>query len=160
MSTKKPAKSKPYPNLQDIKPLEVREVAISGKNYIRFSLSSRMRVIREKLPYHALEALSERSGLSVKLFLQRLEMPQTTYNKKKRENGLLDRRDSELVLVVAEVLDYGLEVFNFEKDKFHRWLKKPNYSLGSVSPESLFDSVTGTEEVKAALQRIEYGIFA
>jgi len=87
-------------------------------------------------------------------------MPQTTYNKKKREQALLGRRDSELVLVLAEVLDYGIEVFNFEKEKFHHWLKKPNISLGGMSPESLFDSVTGVAEVKLALDRIEYGIFA
>jgi putative toxin-antitoxin system antitoxin component (TIGR02293 family) len=159
MSSKKKA-PKPYPNLQDLQPMEVKEVAISGKTYTRFSHSSRMRVIREKMPYDSLESLSERSGLSVKLFLQRLEMPQTTYNKKKRENGLLDRKDSELVLVLAEVLDYGLEVFNDEKEKFKRWLKKANYSLGGVSPDSLFDSVTGVEEVKNALDRIEQGIFA
>jgi len=143
-----------------MKPDEVREVAIAGKSYTRFSQSGRMRVIREKMPYHSLESLSERSGLSIKLFLEKLEMPQTTYNKKKRENGLLDRRDSELVLVLAEVLDYGLEVFNDEKEKFQRWLKKVNYSLGGVSPDSLFDSITGVEQVKHALDRIEHGIFA
>jgi putative toxin-antitoxin system antitoxin component (TIGR02293 family) len=153
-------KSKPYPNLEDMKPNEVREVAIAGKSFARFSHSGRMRVIREKMPYHSLESLSERSGLSIKLFLEKLEMPQTTYNKKKRENGLLDRRDSELVLVLAEVLDYGLEVFNDEKEKFQRWLKKVNYSLGGVSPVSLFDSITGVEEVKNALDRIEHGVFA
>lgn len=160
MSSKKQAIPKSYPNLQDLKPMEVKEVAIAGKSYTRFSHSGRMKVIREKMPYHSLETLSERSGLSIKLFLEKLEMPQTTYNKKKRENGLLDRRDSELVLVLAEILDYGLEVFNDEKEKFQRWLKKVNYSLGGVSPDSLFDSITGVEQVKNALDRIEHGVFA
>ncbi|MFT4770974.1 MAG: putative toxin-antitoxin system antitoxin component (TIGR02293 family) [Cryomorphaceae bacterium] len=160
MSLKKQAIPKSYPNLQDLKPMEVKEVAIAGKSYTRFSHSGRMKAIREKMPYHSLESLSERSGLSIKLFLEKLEMPQTTYNKKKRENGLLDRRDSELVLVLAEVLDYGLEVFNDEKEKFQRWLKKVNYSLGGVSPDSLFDSITGVEQVKNALDRIEHGVFA
>ncbi|MFT6354965.1 MAG: putative toxin-antitoxin system antitoxin component (TIGR02293 family), partial [Cryomorphaceae bacterium] len=159
-SLKKQAIPKSYPNLQDLKPMEVKEVAIAGKSYTRFSHSGRMKAIREKMPYHSLESLSERSGLSIKLFLEKLEMPQTTYNKKKRENGLLDRRDSELVLVLAEVLDYGLEVFNDEKEKFQRWLKKVNYSLGGVSPDSLFDSITGVEQVKNALDRIEHGVFA
>jgi putative toxin-antitoxin system antitoxin component (TIGR02293 family) len=160
MSLKKQAIPKSYPNLQDLKPMEVKEVAIAGKSYTRFSHSGRMKAIREKMPYHSLESLSERSGLSIKLFLEKLEMPQTTYNKKKRENGLLDRRDSELVLVLAEVLDYGLEVFNDEKEKFQRWLKKVNFSLGGVSPDSLFDSITGVEQVKNALDRIEHGVFA
>jgi putative toxin-antitoxin system antitoxin component (TIGR02293 family) len=152
-SVKEYAQKEPAPSV-------VNEISISGMTYQRFNRSSRMNLIRERIPFDALEALVKRSGLSIKLFLQRLEMPQTTYNKKKRENALLDRRDSELVLILAEVLDYGLEVFNGEEDKFHRWLKKSNYSLGGVSPESLFDSITGIEEVKFALNRIEHGVFA
>jgi len=151
---------KTYPLQQESSPDVVHEISLSGMTYPRFNRSERMKLIRERLPFDALEALVRRSGLSIKLFLQRLDMPQTTYNKKKRENALLDRRDSELVLVLAEVLDYGLEVFNGEEEKFHRWLKKSNHSLGGVSPESLFDSITGIEEVKFALDRIEHGAFS
>jgi len=74
-----------------------------------------------------------------------------------KENELLSVRDSEVALILTEVLDFGLEVFNNEKEKFHRWLKKPNLSLGGVAPESLFDSITGIQEVRNALNRIEYG---
>ena len=69
-------------------------------------------------------------------------------------------RDSEVILVLIEVLDFGLEVFNNEKEKLQRWLKKPNPSLGSVTPESLFDSITGIQEVRNALNRLEYGNMA
>lgn len=62
--------------------------------------------------------------------------------------------------VLAELLDYGLSVFNNEDDKFYRWLKKPNISLGGVSPESLFDTLTGIQEVKNTLGRIEFGNMA
>jgi uncharacterized protein (DUF2384 family) len=34
-------------------------------------------------------------------------------------------------------------VFNNENDKFQRWLKKPNLSLGGKSPENLLDTITG-----------------
>jgi uncharacterized protein (DUF2384 family) len=60
------------------------------------------------------------------------------------------------VLVLTELLDFGYEVFNFEKDKFQRWLQKPNISLGGVTPESLFDSLTGIQEVSNSLNRLEY----
>jgi putative toxin-antitoxin system antitoxin component (TIGR02293 family) len=153
-------KTKSYKKLDSSQSSAVNEVGISGYSYLRFNNASKLELIRKRLPYVAIEALVKRSGLSIKHFLKRFEMPQTTYNKKKREEALLGRRDSELVLVLAEVLDYGLEVFNFEEDKFQRWLQKPNISLGGVTPESLFDSVTGVEEVKSALDRIEYGAFA
>ena len=64
------------------------------------------------------------------------------------------------MLVLSELLDFGLSVFNSEEEKFYRWLKKPNISLGNVTPESLFDSLTGIQEVKNSLTRLEFGNMA
>lgn len=69
-------------------------------------------------------------------------------------------RDSELILVLNELIDFGVYVFNDEQEKFYRWLKKPNGSLGGITPESLFDSLSGMEEVQAALNRLEFGSLA
>ena len=120
----------------------------------------RVAIIRKGLPYESIEVIGQKANLSVKQVLHYLGVAQTTYNKKKRENEFLNGRDSEVVLVLSEVLDFGLEVFNNEIEKFQRWLKKPNLSLGSVTPESLFDSITGIQEVRNALNRLEYGNMA
>lgn len=120
----------------------------------------RVAIIRKGLPYETIEALGFKANISTKQVLHYLGVPQTTYNKKKREKDLLSGRDSEVVLVLSELLDFGLVVFNSEKEKFQRWLKKPNGSLGNVSPESLFDSLTGIQEVRNALNRLEYGNMA
>ncbi|RPI44883.1 MAG: DUF2384 domain-containing protein [Bacteroidetes bacterium] len=120
----------------------------------------RVNIIREGLPYESIEHISKRSDLPVKKVLNLLGVPQTTYNKKKRGNELLDGRDSEIILVLTELLDFGLEVFNHEIEKFHRWLRKPNVSLGGVAPESLFDSLTGIQEVRNSLNRLEFGHLA
>lgn len=122
--------------------------------------SERVALIRKGLPYESIEAIGQKANLPVKQVLQYIGLPQTTYNKNRREKNLLSGRDSEVVLVLSEVLDFGLEVFNNETDKFKRWLKKPNLSLGSVAPESLFDSITGIQEVRNALNRLEYGNMA
>jgi len=116
--------------------------------------------LREGLPYSSIEIVSKRAGIPVKNMLEYLSIPQTTYNKKKKDNDLLNGRDSEIILILSEVLSYGTEVFNGENEKFRRWLKKPNLSLGGASPETLLDSVTGILEIKNALNRIEYGNFA
>ena len=133
---------------------------ISDSKYAWTTKMERIRIIRNGLPYESIEVISRRTNLPIKQVLHLLGVAQTTYNKKKRDNDLLSGRDSELVLVLTELLDYGLEVFNNEKDKFQRWLKKPNISLGSASPESLFDSLTGIQEVKNSLNRLEYGNMA
>ncbi len=120
----------------------------------------RIAIIRKGLPYDAIEFIGEKANLPVKQLLHYLDLAQTTYNKKKREHDLLSERDSEVILFLSEALDFGLEVFNNEKDKFQRWLKKPNLSLGGVAPESLFDCITGIQEVHSALNRLEYGNMA
>lgn len=117
----------------------------------------RVALIRKGLPYESIEIIGLKANLPVKQILHYLGVPQTTYNMKKRTEVPLSCRDSEIILFLSEVLDFGVEVFNNETEKFQRWLKKPNMSLGNVTPESLFDSITGIQEVHNALNRLEYG---
>ena len=132
-------------------------LAVLGRKFFWKSKMERVVIIRNGLPYDSIEVISRQANLPVKHILHLLGLPQTTYNKKKKDKDLLNRRDSEIILVLSEILELGLQVFNGEKDKFQRWLKKPNISLGSVSPESLFDSLTGIQEVRNSLNRLEYG---
>ncbi|HAO50408.1 putative toxin-antitoxin system antitoxin component (TIGR02293 family) [Runella defluvii] len=131
-----------------------------GKKYTWSNKMERVGIIRRGIPYDSIELISKRLNRPVKAVLSIVGMPQTTYNKKKSEHSLLDTRDSELIVLITELIDFGLEVFNNEEDKFQRWLKKPNLSLGGHTPESLLDTVTGIDEVTFCLNRIEFGNFA
>jgi len=131
-----------------------------GNTYAWSSKMDRVSLIRAGLPYESIEFISDKSNLSIKQLLHLLDMPQTTYNKRKRDNHLLSGRDSEIILVLTELLEFGLDVFNDEKEKFHRWLQKPNISLDGATPISLFDSLTGIQEVRNSLNRLEYGNLA
>ncbi|MEM6525819.1 MAG: antitoxin Xre/MbcA/ParS toxin-binding domain-containing protein [Bacteroidota bacterium] len=135
-------------------------IKVPNGEYTWSNKIERVGIIRRRLPYESIDVISKRTDLPVKQVLTIFSLPQTTYNKKKRENELLSGRDSEVVLLLTELLDFGSDVFNNESEKFQRWLKKPNVSLGGVKPESLFDSVTGIQEVKNALNRLEYGNMA
>lgn len=79
---------------------------------------------------------------------------------KRKENPLLNDVDVKLNLLQEELIDYGIEVFNNEEDKFQRWMNKPNDSLDKNTPESLLDSIVGIQEVRNCLNRIEFGNFA
>lgn len=131
-----------------------------GRSFEWSGKMERVSVIREGIPYQYIEIISEKLNLPVKSILAIFGIPQTTYNKKKSEHALLDSRDSELIILITELIDYGLEVFNDEKNKFQRWLKKPNLALGGNPPINLLDTTTGIEEVKNSLNRIEFGNFA
>lgn len=131
-----------------------------GKQYIWASKLERVSIIRAGIPYAAIEVIGKRINIPIKEVLQIIGLPQTTYNKKRREKSLLNGRDSEIILLLTELVDFGIEVFNNEEEKFQRWMKKQNISLGGNSPESLLDSTTGIQEVKNCLNRIEYGNLA
>ncbi|MFN3850495.1 MAG: antitoxin Xre/MbcA/ParS toxin-binding domain-containing protein [Spirosomataceae bacterium] len=131
-----------------------------GKTFMWTNKMERVNIIRRGIPYDSIETISKRLNRPIKSVLSIVGMPQTTYNKKKSEHSLLDSRDSELIVLITELIDYGIEVFNNEEEKFQRWLKKPNLSLGGNTPESLLDTITGIDEVQYCLNRIEYGNFA
>jgi putative toxin-antitoxin system antitoxin component (TIGR02293 family) len=134
---------------------------ISGdREYTWTNKLERVNIIREGIPYGTIEVISKRLNKPIKSMLSIVGLPQTTYNKKKSENSLLDSRDSELILLISELVDYGIEVFNDEDEKFQRWLRKPNISLGGNSPEKLLDTITGIEEVNYCLNRLEFGNLA
>lgn len=120
----------------------------------------RIEITRQGLPVDSIEEISTKAAFPIVRMIQLIGLPQTTYNKKKRGNELLGRKESEIVLVLSELLDFGLDVFNNESEKFQRWLQKPNLSLGGVTPESLFDSQTGIQEVKNCLNQLEFGNMA
>ena len=135
-------------------------IKLAEKEYAWETKLERIAIIRKGLPYGSIEVISRSADLPVKNILHLLGVPQTTYNKRKREKYLLSGRNSEIVLILTELLEYGKQVFNEEVQKFHRWLKKPNISLGGVRPDSFFDSLTGIQIVRNALNRIEHGNFA
>jgi putative toxin-antitoxin system antitoxin component (TIGR02293 family) len=150
-------------SISDMDPIlgeNVKRLDVPKGQIIWSSNMEKIDIIREGLPFESIEAISSKANIPIKQVLKAMDMAQTTYNKKKKDHDKLSSRDSELILLLAELLDYGLEVFNDEKEKFHSWLKRPNTSLGGVSPESLFDSLTGIQEIKNALNRIEYGNLA
>lgn len=120
----------------------------------------RIQLIRKGLPFEAIEELSKKINTPVKSILAIMGMPQTTYNKNKKEQSLLDSHNTELILLIRELVAYGVDVFDGEEQKFQRWLKKPNISLGGHTPESLLDTVTGISEVRACLDGLEYGVLA
>ena len=72
----------------------------------------RVEVIREGIPFGTIEVISQRLSVPVNPLLALVGIPQSLYNTKKAEHSLMDRRDSELIVMISELIDHGLEVFN------------------------------------------------
>lgn len=123
-------------------------------------LMKRIDLIRSGVAYDEIGKLSKRLDISIVQLLRSLNIPRSTYNKKKNTDHVLDPKNSEMIIMLQDLVSYGEMVFNDEKEKFRSWLNNPNYSLGNIKPIDLIDSYTGIEEIKKALVRIEYGNFA
>jgi len=160
-------KLKPFDTKRSIQKASVKSESVKssslnakGKEFKRTNKLERIGIIRAGIPYETIEMISRRLNNPVKSVLAIVGIPQTTYNKKKSEHSLLDSRNTELVILINELIDYGLEVFNNEEEKFQRWLKKPNISIGGNSPESMLDTISGINEVRYSLNRLEFGNLA
>ena len=57
---------------------------------------------------------------------------------------------------MKQLIEYGIEVFNGEEEKFQRWFNKYNSSIQGV-PFEFCKTAEGTETVRKCLNRIEYG---
>ena len=160
-------KTKPFDTQRSIEKVSLKQdvakiytILSDNKVYSWSNRIERVGVIRAGIPYETIELIGKKLNNPVKRVLELMGIPQTTYNKKKNEHSLLDSRNSELIILINELIDFGIDVFNNEEEKFQRWLKKPNLSMGGITPESMLDTITGINEVRNCLNRIEFGNFA
>ncbi len=160
-------KTKPFDTQRSIQKVSLKQdvakiytILSDNKVYSWSNRIERVGVIRAGIPYETIELIGKKLNNPVKRVLELMGIPQTTYNKKKNEHTLLDSRNSELIVLINELIDFGIDVFNNEEEKFQRWLKKPNVSMGGNTPESMLDTVTGINEVKYSLNRLEFGNLA
>ncbi len=135
-------------------------IKAGSKVYTWHDRMERVRIVRGGILYSSVESISDSLKQPVKGVLSLVGIPQTTYNKNKKNKVLLDKQMSEHIILIKELADYGNMVFNNERDKFQRWLHKPNIALGGNTPVNMLDTHTGINIVKNCLSRIEYGNMA
>ena len=77
---------------------------------------------------------------------------------KNKEKHLFKPQHSEKIIELAEVTNYGNEVFN-SKEQFYVWLNSISFALGNMTPLELLMDSYGKEMVMEELNRIDQGIF-
>lgn len=70
----------------------------------------------------------------------------------------LARDASERLLLLTNLLQHGLDVFDEDAQTLAEWLRSPIRELNTQSPLSLLDTTTGFGLVDDVLGRIEHGI--
>jgi putative toxin-antitoxin system antitoxin component (TIGR02293 family) len=106
-----------------------------------------------------LESVQAKSPFSESQWAAILDMTLRTLQRQKQKGETLDTARSERVILIEQMLQYGLEVFN-DSEAFGSWLQSPSWPLNGKRPLDLLDTATGIQLVHAAIGRIDYGVFA
>ena len=114
-------------------------------------------IIKNGITKKQLEAIKSETDFDYHTLSNLLAVSRTTLIKKKGEDKF-DQPTSERIMLLAELLSYGREVFE-SKEQFNTWLKNPSFAMSGKTPLELLDTLYGIEEVKKELGRIEYGVY-
>lgn len=79
--------------------------------------------------------------------------------KKKPKSWRLSFQISERVLMLENLYQMGLDVFDSNESSFQDWLKSKIPALDNHAPNDLLTSILGIDIVKEELLRIEHGVY-
>jgi putative toxin-antitoxin system antitoxin component (TIGR02293 family) len=127
------------------------------QNVNRLPATDKIGLIKRGFSKEQLEGIKKESDLDYDTLSSLLSVSRATLLKKKGADKF-DQSTSERIMLLADLIAYGQDVFE-DKEQFNSWLKKPNKALGMKAPLEIMDTLYGIEEVKKELGRIEYGVF-
>jgi putative toxin-antitoxin system antitoxin component (TIGR02293 family) len=126
-------------------------------NFESLTSQYKIGIIKNGITKTQLEAIKSETDFDYHTLSNLLAVSRTTLIKKKGEDRF-DQPTSERIMLLAELLSYGREVFE-SKERFNTWLKEPSNALSGNAPLALLDTLYGIDEVKKELGRIEYGVY-
>jgi putative toxin-antitoxin system antitoxin component (TIGR02293 family) len=138
-------------------------ISLSNKN-ISYSdfFENKMLVIhtiRKGIPYDLFSKIKEITPFTEDDWSEYLNLSKKTLHRHKNEvNFFFKPIHSEKIIELAEVTNYGKEVFD-TTEQFYTWLNTPSFALENLKPSELLKDSYGKELVMAELNRIDYGIF-
>lgn len=111
------------------------------------------------LSWRAVKKFLSATGLNQQQLAVYLEIPDRTFARR-REAGVLDGRESEKVLRLAELWEAALDLFDGDEARTRGWLVAPAFGLGNATPIDYARTEFGGREVRALIGRIADGVFS
>lgn len=118
-----------------------------------------IKLVREGIPYKEFANVSALSPFTTKDWSKFLNVSTRTMERHKEENKTFRQEQSERILSIFQLLNYGISVFG-DHENFFDWLASESIALGGVKPKELLDTSIGVNMVKDELGRLEHGILA
>ncbi|HET6992214.1 MAG TPA: antitoxin Xre/MbcA/ParS toxin-binding domain-containing protein [Bacteroidia bacterium] len=116
-------------------------------------------LVRQGIKFTSFINLAKKSPFSLIEWSDFLHLSERTMQRYRKEKKTFDTIQSEKILQITLLYNYGIDVFG-STDKFYSWLESKNVALGGVKPKELMDNSFGVELLKDELTRIEHGVLA
>jgi putative toxin-antitoxin system antitoxin component (TIGR02293 family) len=118
-----------------------------------------IKLVREGISYSDFNKVSSRTPFTIKEWASYLNVSVRTMERHREENKVFRKEQSERILSIYQLLNYGQSVFG-ERDNFFKWMGSESIALGGIKPKELLDTSIGINMVKDELGRIEHGVLA
>jgi len=134
---------------------------LGGKKVLKRAIIERremQEVVRSGLPFGALEALSNTTGIPTAAITRVLGLAPRTLARRK-DKRVFNLVESDRLYRLARMACVAIQVLG-SQEKAKEWLARPNRALGGETPLSLLDTDIGARQVEAVLGRIDHGVFS
>jgi len=115
--------------------------------------------IRQGEARSRVDEVAGRIGLTDREMADILNLSERSLHRQAAEKTL-DSNKTERLLLLEQLIEHGLSVFDGQQAVFARWLRSPRPSLGNVAPVTLLDTLAGFGFVDDELSRIEEGMIS
>lgn len=114
---------------------------------------------RKGIRFSIFEKISAIIPFTLEEWSKFLNLSERTIQRYKKEESSFDPIQSEKIISLKILYDYGVEVFG-NKKYFDDWLNSPNISLNNQAPKDFLDTSFGINYIKDELTRIAHGVLA
>jgi putative toxin-antitoxin system antitoxin component (TIGR02293 family) len=118
-----------------------------------------IKLVREGIPYSEFTKITNLVPFTSKEWATYLNISTRTLERHRDENKTFRQEQSERIVAIYQLLNYGISVFEYHQG-FFDWLNAKSIALGGVKPKELLDTSIGIGMVKDELGRLEHGILA
>lgn len=115
-------------------------------------------LLRQGLPFAALEYAMEAFALSRDEVAAVLNLPIRTFARRKKEQRLA-ADESDRLYRLTRVMAHAEQVFH-DRIKAAEWFHRPNRALNGAIPLQLLDNEIGVTQVDDVLGRLEHGVYS
>jgi putative toxin-antitoxin system antitoxin component (TIGR02293 family) len=118
-----------------------------------------IKLVREGISYVDFIKVSNLAPFTIKEWAAYLNISTRTMERQREENRAFRQEQSEKILSIYQLLNYGQSVFG-KRENFFDWMSSESIALGGIRPKELLDTGIGINMVKDELGRLEHGVLA